>query len=196
MDALINTIVAVGGLVVAAIALLISRQSNKDAREANNLAGKANSVAERALRLQEDEGRLRISVKPRMMCMLADGEDPKARPVVEVINLSSFPVTITGIHWKTQETEKPFRFWKNPLITAPFDKLPARLPPREALTALGTPTTFPTAADLLAVSAAVVITACGEQVDGMTDQWREHCDSVRKEAQLKPMPASNRTAGD
>ena len=55
----------------------------------------------------------------------------------------------------------------------PFGQLPARLPPREALTAVGIPTSFKTLDDLASITAAVAYTACGEEFEGMTDQWRE-----------------------
>jgi hypothetical protein len=182
MLGILSTVVAVGSLIAAIVAALLSRQSNKASKEANLLANKANWVAERALQLQEDDARLRLSVKPRMMCVLGDGEDPEPRPVVEVVNLSSFPVTIVSIHWKTDRAEKPWLFWKNPTISHPFDMLPARLPLREALTAVGIPTTFASTKDLLAVTAAVASTACGERIEGMTDDWLKHCEKVRNAA--------------
>lgn len=182
-----NTVIAVAGIFLAVIALLQTRRSNRAAAEANTisrganeLSGNANRVAERALQLQEEDGKVRLVVKPRIMMTVTVGEhdedDHKPRPVVEVVNLSAFPVTITGIHWKRVGDErdgKGFFYWKNPTITDPFGKLPARLPARESLTALGTPSTWKTVDDLASVSAAIVYTACGEQFEGMTDQWKQ-----------------------
>ena len=185
----VNTVVAAAGLVVAAFAFLANRLSaraadraNDISRDANELAKQANQAAQRAVELQLDESTLRLVVKPRMMNAVGAGEDPAPRPVVEVINLSAFPVTVQQIGWKTGRKESAWLFWKNPTITAPFGNLPARLPPREALTAVGTPRSFETLDDLLAVRAAVAVTACGESVEGMTEQWREFCDRKRAEA--------------
>lgn len=174
-----NTSIAVAGLLIAVIALLQTRRSNAVAREANAIshganaaATDANHLAARALEMQEDEGRVRLVVKPYMMCLLGDGEDPRPRPIVEVINLSAFPVTIGKIMWRTDRTEKAWLYWKNPTITNPFGQLPARLPSRETLTALGSPTSFQSLDDLQAIKAAVVFTACGEQAEGMTHEWQ------------------------
>ncbi|MCC7293580.1 MAG: hypothetical protein IT449_16105 [Phycisphaerales bacterium] len=174
-----NTVIAVAGLLIAIVALLQTRRSNAAATEANEIsrganaaANDANRLAHRALEMQEDEGRVRLIVKPRMLCVIGHGEDPRPRPVVEVINLSAFPVTIRNIHWKTDRAEGAWFYWKNPTITNPFDGLPARLPPHESLTALGTPTSFQSLDDLQAITAAVVFTACGEQIEGMTPEWK------------------------
>lgn len=175
-----TAVIAVAGLFLAIIALLQTRRSNDAAKEANSIsrsandsATDANELAERALKMQEDEGRVRLVVKPRILCVIGDGEDQRPRPVVEVINLSAFPVTVTKICWKTNRTEKACFYWKNPTITSPFNELPARLPPHESLTALGTPTSFESLNDLKAVSGAVAFTACGEQIEGMTKEWQE-----------------------
>ncbi|MCC6676400.1 MAG: hypothetical protein IT436_04590 [Phycisphaerales bacterium] len=181
-----NTVIAVAGLFAAGIALWQTRRSNRAAaeantisREANALAGKANDHAEQALKLQEEEGKIRLVVKPRMMMVVSEDGDPeddrRPRPVVEVVNLSAFPVTITGIHWKATpnaDGKKGSFYWKNPTITNPYGRLPARLPPREAMTALGIPTSFKSLDDLASITAAVAYTACGEEFEGMTDQWK------------------------
>ena len=96
--------------------------------------------------------------------------------MVEVINLSNFPVTITNIHWKV--SDGTWLDWKNPDIANPFGSLPARLPPHECLTAMGNQQ-YPTDEQLLTITAAVAFTACGEQIDGMTDQFREHVAKVK-----------------
>ena len=189
-----NAVVAIAGLMVAVFALLANRRAaraadraNDISRGGNELAERANRVAQEAMELQLDESRLRLVVKPRMMSVVGDGEDSAARPVVEIINLSAFPVTIQKIHWKTNRKQKAWLYWKNPSVTAPFGSLPARLPPREALTAIGTPRSFETLDDLLAVQAAVAFTACGESVEGMTDQWREFCDRLQSgESDIAP----------
>ncbi|MBL8759467.1 MAG: hypothetical protein JNK35_13685 [Phycisphaerae bacterium] len=179
-----NTIIGLVGLGAAGFALLQTRRSNKAAAEANSisrganeLAGQANRYAERALQLQEEEGVVRLVVKPRMMILIGDDDDDdrRPRPVVEVVNLSAFPVTVTGIHWKAAGAGegKQSYYWKNPTIANPFGKLPARLPPREALTAVGIPTAWKSVDDLASITAAVVYTACGEEFEGMTDQWKE-----------------------
>lgn len=182
-----NTLVAAAGLLIAIIALLQTRRSNAAAKEANDIsrgandmAKDANRLAARAVEMQEDEGRLRLVIKPRMLCLVGDGEDPRPRPTVEVINLSAFPVTITKICWKAGE--KSWFYWKNPTITSPFNDLPARLPPREALNAIGIPTSFKSLEDLQAITAAVVFTACGEEIEGMTPEWKTDVARIVEEA--------------
>lgn len=174
-----NTVIALAGVFLAIIALLQTRRSNRTADEANSisrganeLSGQANRYAERALQLQVEEGKVRLLVEPRMMCVIGDGEDERPRPVVKVVNLSAFPVTIDAIHWKNNRETKGYFYWKNPTIANPFGKLPARLPPRESLTALGNPTSFRSLGDLASVTAAVAYTACGEKVEGMTEDWK------------------------
>lgn len=174
-----NTVIALAGVFLAIIALLQTRRSNHTADEANTisrganeLSGQANRYAERALQLQEEEGKVRLLVEPRMMCVIGDGEDERPRPVVKVVNLSAFPVTIDAIHWKNNRETKGHFHWKNPTIANPFGKLPARLPPRESLIALGNPTSFSSLDDLASVAAAVAYTACGEKVEGMTEEWK------------------------
>lgn len=182
-----NGIVGVSGALIAFVALATSKRSARAAESANDisenantLAKDANRVAEHALKLQLDASQLRIVVKPQMLRAIGDGEDMRPRPVVEVINLSAFPVTIEKIVWKLNRKQKPWLFWKNPTVTAPFGRLPARLPSRESLTAVGTPDTFRTEENLDDIAAAVVFTACGESVEGMTDQWRAFCEDRRK----------------
>ena len=177
-----NTVMAVLGLTAAVTALIQSRRSNQAAREANDISRAANDLAGKALEMQEDEGRVRLVVKPRMMCFVGDGEDSRPRPVVDVINLSAFPVTVRNIHWKTDRKEKAWLYWKNPTITSPFDQLPARLPPHEALTASGTPASFDSLDVLQAVTAAVAFTACGEQIEGMTREWQEEVARMLSES--------------
>ncbi|MCC7389399.1 MAG: hypothetical protein IT431_11585 [Phycisphaerales bacterium] len=167
-----NTVIALAGVFLAIIALLQTRRSNKASAEANELSGQANRFAERALQLQEEEGKVRLLVEPRMMCVIGDGEDQRPRPVVKVVNLSAFPVTIDAIHWKNNRETKGHFYWKNPTIANPFGKLPARLPPRESLTALGNPTSFKSLDDLASITAAIAYTACGEKVEGMTGDWK------------------------
>lgn len=174
-----NTVIAVAGVFLAVIALLQTRRANRTADDANSISLAANTlsidanrIAERALQLQEDEGKVRLVVEPRMMCVVGDGEDERPRPVVRVVNLSAFPVTVDGIHWRSNREAKGYFYWKNPTIANPFGKLPARLAPREALTAVGTPTSFRTLQDLASITAAVAYTACGEKFEGMTAQWK------------------------
>lgn len=192
----VNTVIALAGLFLAIIALVQTRRSNDAAKEANDIshsandmAKEANSLAARALEMQENEGRVRLVVKPRMLCAIGDGEDSRPRPAVEVINLSAFPVTVTKICWKTNRKEEAWFYWKNPTITTPFNELPARLPPREALTALGIPTRFASIDDLQAITAAVVFTACGEQIEGMSEEWHGDVARIVEEAR-----AANNTA--
>lgn len=173
MPSWINTATSVLGLCVAMAALLTSRRTAQAAREANEISRGANQLAELALKRQEDESQVRLVVKPRLMRALGDEEDSRRRPVVEVINLSAFPVTITDVHWKTNRDQKAWLYWKNPTICEPYGRLPARLPPREALTAIGTPTSFQSLDDLRAIMAAVAFTACGERIAGMTNEWLE-----------------------
>jgi len=168
-----NVATAALGLCIAIAALLVSRRSAQAARDANEISRAANRLAEQALKMQQDESQVRLVVKPRMMHAVGDDEDSQPRPVVEVVNLSAFPVTITNIHWKTNRREKAWLYWKNPMICEPYGRLPARLPPREAVTALGTPSTFGSLDDLREITAAVAFTACGERIEGMTSEWAE-----------------------
>ncbi|MGB2988039.1 MAG: hypothetical protein WBE26_19395 [Phycisphaerae bacterium] len=173
-----NTVVAVLALAAAFVALVQSHRSRQIASGANDISRDANRLAKQSVELQEQQGQLRLIVKPRIVCLYGGSEDRRPRPAVEVINLSVFPVTITGINWKA--TGKDL-YWDNPPINHPFGPLPARLPPREALTALGTPTTFESLTDAGSIRAAVAITACGEQVEGMTQQWQEEIARMSKE---------------
>src|SRR5579859_5076251 len=177
-------VVSVAGLVIALFALWQTLRSNRTADEANKISREANLIAKQAMKLQEDESRLRLVVKPQMLCMTGDGEDRRVRPVVTVINLSAFPVTIDKIWWRTADPSGSGFFWKNPTITAPFGSLPARLASRQALTAVGTPDSFKTVDDFLSITAAVACTECGESVDGMTPQWEEHRERVRAKGTL------------
>lgn len=173
-----NTAIALLGLCASIFALLYSRRSNHAASEANHISREANRLAEQAVKMQEEESQTRLVVKPHMMCIIGEGEDSRPRPVVEVINLSAFPVTISKICWKTNRAEKAWFYWKNPTICDPFGQLPARLPSHEALTAVGTPSSFHSLEDLQAVTAAVAFTACGEQVEGMTNEWKEEVGRI------------------
>ncbi|MFN0008794.1 MAG: hypothetical protein ACKVXR_12905 [Planctomycetota bacterium] len=150
-------------------------------QEANGISRDANRIAEHALKMQEDESRVRLVVEPRMMMLIGDGEDERPRPVVKVINLSKFPVTITGIHWKL-DGPLASGYWKNPTIANPYRQLPARLESRAALTAIGIPDGFPSVEFMLSIRSCVVWTDCGEEAEGMTDQWKEHCAKLAAEA--------------
>ena len=189
---LVNTAIALVGAVAAFIALAHSRAANKKSdksievsQEANGISRDANRIAEHALKMQEDESRARIVVEPRMMILVGDGEDERPRPVVKVINLSKFPVTITTIFWKTDKPDKTGYYWKNPTIANPYGHLPARLEPRAALTAIGIPDGFKSLDDLLAIRSCAAFTDCGEEAEGMTDQWKEHCAKLAAEAKAK-----------
>jgi hypothetical protein len=161
-----NAAIALGGLCVAVLALLTARKSSRSAGEANRLAALA-------LKIQEDQRRVQLLIKPRLMQIIDDGEDHRPRPVVEVVNLSASPVSIEKICWKVNGREKGWLYWKNPTISQPFNRLPARLPPREMLTAIGTPSSFQSLDDLRAITAVVVFTSCGERIAGMTEGWKE-----------------------
>jgi hypothetical protein len=136
------------------------------------------------MQLQEDESRMRLVVKPQMLRVIDDDDDRRVRPVVTVINLSAFPVTIEKIWFKTGDSSGRGFFWKNPTITAPFGSFPARLAPRQALTAIGTADSIKSVDDFLSVTAAVACTECGESVEGMTPQWEEHREKVRSKGAL------------
>lgn len=171
-------------MLVALFALWQTRRSNRTADEANNISREANLIAKQAMQLQEDETRLRLVVKPQMLHIIGEGEDRRVRPVVTVINLSAFPVTIDKIWWKTADPSGGGFLWKNPMITAPFGSLPARLASRQALTAVGTPDGFKSVDDFLSITAAVACTECGESVEGMTPEWKEHREKVRAKGAL------------
>ncbi|HNQ23007.1 MAG TPA: hypothetical protein PKK06_07930 [Phycisphaerae bacterium] len=180
--------ISVLGLCAALFALIQSSRSNRAAKEANSISREANELAAKALKMQEDEGQVRLVVKPGMRSLVGQGEDPRPRPVVTVINLSAFPVTIDRILWKTGRTEKAWLYWENPTICEPFGKLPARLPPHEALTAVGTPTTFQSLDDLQAITAAVAVTSCEEQIEGMSQEWREDVARIVSESTERRAP--------
>jgi hypothetical protein len=167
----INMTVGGLGLIIAVVAIFQTRHGNRIAKEAN-------SVAERALKMQEDQSAVRLVVSPKMLSVVGDakGEDP--RPVVTVINLSAFPVTVEKLWWKTASADGKGFYWKQPPLSAPFGNLPARLESRQSFTAMGLPPT--NEVDLLSVTAAVAITECGESVEGMTDQWRAYFDELRQ----------------
>lgn len=107
-----NAMLAVVGLLAALFALYQTSRSNRQSDKANKISHEANTIAKRAMQMQEDEGRLRLVVKPRMLCVVGDDEDRRARPVVTVINLSAFPVTIEKIWWKTASPTGAGFFWK------------------------------------------------------------------------------------
>lgn len=178
-----NTVLALLGVAAAVMALIQSSRSNASAKESNEISRAANELAKKALEMQEDESRVRLVVKPSMICLISDdeeGENQCPRPMVEIINLSAFPVTITKICWKTNEAKKWF-YWKNPTLAIPFAQLPARIPPREALTAVGTPGNL-SIENLRTVTAAVAFTACGEKIEGMTREWGEEVTRMAKQA--------------
>lgn len=170
MTELLNIVIAVGSLMAALFALWQTRRSNRSADEANR-------IAKQAMQMQEDESRIRLVVQPQMLLVIGDGEDSRARPVVRVINLSAFPVTIEKIWWRTAHPTNGF-IWKNPTVNEPFGSLPARLGSRQALTAIGTPDSFKTVEDFLSITAAVAYTECGESVEGSTPQWNEYREKV------------------
>jgi hypothetical protein len=172
------------GSLAAIVALLFTWAANRKSDRANEISRDANKLAERALHMQEDDGRVRLVVEPRMMMVVGDGEDERPRPVVKVINLSKFPVTITGIHWKLDGPNKA-GYWKNPTIANPYRQLPARLESRAALTAIGVPDCFPSVEFLLSIRSCVVWTDCGEEAEGMTEQWKEHCAKVAAKAKAE-----------
>lgn len=177
-----NMIVAVIGLIAAGVALIQSRSSNRIAKESNEISRSANELSAKTLQMQEDESRVRLVVRPKIVSLIGDDEDSRPRPLVEVINLSSFPVTITKICWKSNLTDSPWFYWKNPTLASPFDSLPARLPPREVLVAVGSPTGC-TLGDLKATTAAVAFTACGEQIEGMTPDWQREVARLLADAE-------------
>jgi hypothetical protein len=179
-----NAVVAVAGLLLACFALWQTRRSNHTSDQANHISREANTIARQALRMQEAEGNLRLVVKPQMLHVMGDGYDSRARPVVTVINLSAFQVTIERIWWKLSNPEGASLYWKNPKVSDPFDSLPARLAPRQALTAVGIPDTFMELDHLLSITAAVASTECGESVEGMTPEWREYCDQARVKGRI------------
>ena len=170
----ITAVVAFGGLLLAIVALRQTSYANATAKAANELS-------KRALQLQEDESKVRLVVKPKMMTFLE--EDGRARAVVDVINLSSFPVTIEKICWKT-DGPKAYVWLRNLSIANPFNSLPARLPPHECLVAIDMKESL-TDDILLTVTAAVACTACGEVIEGMTDEFREYVAKIRADIAAK-----------
>jgi hypothetical protein len=167
----INMIVGGLGLIIAVVAIFQTRHGNRIAKDAN-------SVAERALKMQEDQSVVRLVVAPKMLIVLGDEKGEGPRPVVTVINLSAFPVTVAQLWWKTDSADGRAFYWKQPPLSAPFGNLPARLESRQSFTAVGLPGMKED--DLLSVTAAVAITECGERVEGMTDQWRAYCEELRQ----------------
>lgn len=157
---IIGVLGGTAGVVISAMALYQSKR--------------ANEIACLALDHEKLRSKVLLHVEPRMVVTIGDDVDERPRPIVNVINLSQFPVTVSQIHWKIYGGEDAgWFFWKNPDVSAPYSKLPARLDPRTAVTAIGVPTTFKGKNQLLAVEFAVAITECGEQFMGMSDQWRE-----------------------
>jgi hypothetical protein len=187
-----NTVIAIVGIVLAIVAIVQTRRSNASARQANDisrgandLAGQANRYAEKAVQMQEDEGKVRLVVKPRIMRAIGAGTDTRPRPMVEVVNLSAFPVTITQLWWKTDKADGTGLIWINPTVTSPHGAIPARLASRDAFTAIGIPDFFDDLATLQSVTACVAVTACGESIEGMTESWKENLAKMTAEARLK-----------
>ena len=73
----LNAVVAVAGLLLALFALWHTRRSNRAANDANNISREANIIAKKAMQMQEDEGSLRLKVKPQMLHVIGEGEDPR-----------------------------------------------------------------------------------------------------------------------
>lgn len=157
-------------LLVSLFALLQTDQSNKTAKEANQLATEANVLSERTMRLQEDQEKVRLAVKPKFMFIYEEQEPHIPRVFIEIVNLSAFPVTVTKIGFKSKDGTQ--FLIKNPTIGAPFNSLPARIPSREALLAMGEDLDA-TKTMYLDTAVALVVTACGEVIEGSMEQFRK-----------------------
>jgi hypothetical protein len=169
----IVAVMAVAAFVVSLAALKLTSNANRIAQDANNisvgansLAQNANQLAERTMHLQEDEGRVRLCVISSLMHFV--GEDTTPRPMVEVRNISSFPVTITKVGWRQKDGK--FLWLIRPEISGPFKALPVRLPSHDSLIAYGRP--IDSSDDsFLTVVAVAAITACGEELHGDVEQF-------------------------
>jgi hypothetical protein len=179
MQEWLNTMLAVVGPALALFALWQTKHANRQSNEANQISREANIIARQAIKMQDDESKVRLIVKPQMMHLVGDGLDISPRPIVTVINLSAFPVTVERIWWKTTHPSHGGFFWKNPKLSAPFRSFPARLASRQAVTAVGSSSTFANLDDLRSITAAVACTECGEQVEGMTPQWQEYVANLQ-----------------
>lgn len=163
----------------------IAREAKTIADSANDFAREANEIAKQALAVQEEQGKLRLKVTPQMRCVYSDApEDIQngkiPRPVVEVTNLSAFPVTITRICFPTDNPPNSI-IWLRPQLNAPYHSLPARLPPRSTLIALGKAGMLK-ASDLAKVVGCEAYTECGEIVRGITEEFQNAIDEAKKSA--------------
>lgn len=105
----------------------------------------------------QDRVRIRVAA---MYCLIGDGRECLG---IEVVNLSSFPVTITGIGCTMAGGKK--RLWLHPDLLSTGDTLPKRLEPRTGFTALA----GPGATEHLEFRGArkpFVATACGLKING------------------------------
>lgn len=184
----INTIIATCGFAAALYAIVQTKHSERIAKEANTLSLQSNDIARHAnelsaaaVRLQEAEGQVRLVVKPRMLYLAIEGEhgDLRARPMVTVVNLSTFAVTVNSIFWSTNQPSGAGFFWKTPSVGGSSRSLPMKIEPRHSFTAIGEPDMF-NLEQLLSITAAVAQTACGESVEGMTPQWTEYCAKAKE----------------
>lgn len=155
----------------------ISSQSSGLASEANSIAAASNEIAHRVERMQRAEAEVRLVVQPRMQVLVGRDADNRPRPVVRVINVSSFPVTIRAIGWKTSSAELPNLLWKNPIDAVSGRPLPIRIESRSAALFPGIPDWLPSNLSLESIVACVAFTDCDEEFEGMTEQWK---DSVQR----------------
>ncbi|MDO8632913.1 MAG: hypothetical protein Q7R41_20720 [Phycisphaerales bacterium] len=161
----------------ALVAIVVALRSNK-------IAKNSNAIAAKALQLQEDGGKVKLIVKPHMYFTMSGADnqtDRNALAGVEVINLSAFPVTVTKILWKTTRTGEPWMYWKYPKFFSPFRDLPIRLPPREAFVAYVESNSL-RPEELASITGAGVGTACGEIIEGTTDDWKQAVAKIVSES--------------
>jgi len=151
----------------------ISAMSNQIAEESNKISAESNEVAHRVERLQVDEAAVRLVVKPRMRIVVGLDRDHRPRPVVQVINLSSFPVTLGAIGWRSSTPAYPHVLWVRPVDSVSGRGLPLRMESRSAALFVGTPDWLKPDLPLESITACVAYTDCDKEFDGMTEDWKD-----------------------
>ena len=187
-----ETIIAAVGSGLAVVALVHTSRANKEAREANRhsrkantLDGQANEHAARAIKIQEEQSRLRLRVEPSVRMVGVEGLYYWPKLEVRIVNLSAFPVTIDDIRWEADSKPDGELRWRFLSESDPSRGVPAQIAPRESQTFHSTEPGFAALSDLEFVTAAVVYTTCGARVTGTTDEWAAQASNVVAECAAK-----------
>lgn len=190
----LNTLLAAVALAVGIVALIQTARANRTANAANQLSGGANEIAkganviaERALSHQLDDAIARVRVIPRIATLVGHRETEGPLPIVEVVNLSSFAITISNVWWRVKpgDGDGHALIWVRPKVSSPHQSLPARLEARDSLTLMGSTESLQDLAVVRGIIAAVVQTASGEAFEGMSETWKSSLDKLEAERRAK-----------